>query len=408
MRTFKGIRVEMDLADQWSGHKLNGRQSLATEAEPDFFLPSEFYLIAVNDTLQGLQYSSLPPGEWSPYCLKHHHLLWVITSTPEQGEVRIENHFNDYYYPPDTYGEGDSILIPAGVTHQVTLPSNLGATLWLFDQGLFNQIVNHQPKPDGLRQLIPRCQIRDSSFYHLTMALQANFSRRQTDEDSPQTYLDLLVAALVDRLIRRHSVCQLRLTAHLKGADLALLLAYIDSHLEQDLNSQHLAGLINLEATELEQDFEQVMGLPLGSYLQGQRQQRLQQLLKTLSPGQLLIFPPNLLAAIHTTAIHLHPRKQTDSPQHYPVQAAIAWLNQRLLATTGKPLTDTQVRVLIGVLHGQRYSQMAQQYNQSEGHLKGVAADLWKQLSLICGEPIRKPNLWAYLQRQGLLPPGEA
>ena len=66
-------------------------------------------------------------------------------------------------------------------------------------------------------------------------------------------------------------------------------------------------------------------------------------------------------------------------------------------------LTDTQARLLGGVLRGQRYSQLAQQYNQSEGHLKGVAADLWKQLSQACGEPIRKPNLRSYLQRQGLL-----
>lgn len=378
------------------------------ELVPENILPSGFEPIVVSDALSGFHYPSLPPGQWPPYCLDHHHLLWVITSTPEQAKVRIENHLNDRHYPPDTYGEGDSLLIPAGVTHQVTLSSTLGATLWLLDKSLFSQIVNHQPRPDGLRQLIPRCQTRDSSLYHLTMALQTDVSRRQTHEYSPQPYLDLLVAALADRLIQYHSVCQVRLTAQLKAADLALLLAYIDSHLEQDLNSQHLAPLINLEAAVLEQSFEDLMGLPLRTYLQGQRYQRLQQLLKTLGPGQSLTLPPHLLPAIATTASHLHPRNQTDSPQDHPIQVAIAWLNQRLLATIGKPLTDTQVRVLTGVLEGQRYSQIAHQYNQSEGHLKGVAADLWKQLSSTCGEPIRKPNLWAYLQRQGLLPPGEA
>ena len=397
----------MDLVSPWPWYKSNGTQHPPTELAPEHILPPGFEPMVVSDALRGFQYHSLPAGEWSSYCLTHHHLLWVFTSVPEAAEVRIENRFNDRHYPPHTYGEGDSLLVPAGVTHRVTLCSGLGATLWLFDQGLFNQIVNHQPRPDGLRQLIPRCQTRDSSLYHLTMALQTDLSRRQTHEYSPQAYLDLLVVALVDRLIQHYSVCQLRLTAHLKGADLALLLAYIDSHLEQDLNHQQLAHLVNLEVTELEQSFEQVMGLPLGSYLQGQRQQRLQQLLKTLGPGQLLMLPPHLLPAIATTASHLHPRNQTDSPQDHPVQAAIAWLNQRLLATTGKPLTDTQVRVLTGVLEGQRYSQIAHQYHQSEGHLKGVAADLWKQLSLICGEPIRKPNLWAYLQRQGLLTPGE-
>ena len=398
----------MDLFSPWPQYKSNGTQPPPRELVPEDILPPGFEPMVVSDTLRGFRYHHLPAGEWSPYCLKHHHLLWVFTSAPEEGEVRIENCFNDRHYPVDTYGEGDSLLIPAGVTHQVTLSSSLGATLWLFDQGLFNQLVNHQPRPDGLRQLIPRCQTYDSSLYHLTMALQSDLSHRQTDEYSPQTYLDLLLTALVDRLIQHHSVCQLRLTAHLKAADLALLLTYIDRHLDQNLNSQHLAHLVNLEATVLEQSFEELMGLPLRTYLQGQRYQRLQQLLKTLGPGQSLTLPPNLFPAMDNGAMHTHPRNLTSSPQNRSVQAAIAWLNQRLLATIGKPLTDTQVRVLTGVLEGQRYSQIAHQYNQSEGHLKGVAADLWKQLSSTCGEPIRKPNLWAYLQRQGLLPPGEA
>lgn len=397
----------MDLVSPGPCHRSNGTQHPPTELAPEHILPPGFETMVVSDALRGFRYHSLPAGEWSPYCLKHHHLLWVFTSVPEGDGVRLENRFNDRRYPPHSYSEGDSLLIPAGVTHQVTLSSSLGATLWLFDQGLFNQLVNHQPRPDGLRQLIPRCQTCDSSLYHLTMALQSDLSHRQTDEYSPQTYLDLLLTALVDRLIQHHSVCQLRLTAHMKAADLALLLTYIDRHLDQNLNTQHLAHLVNLEATELEQDFKQVMGLSLRDYLQGQRQQRLQQLLKTLGPDQLLMVPPSLLSSINTRAIHLQPSNQTHSSPNQPVQAAIAWLNQRLLATTGKSLTDTQVKVLTGVLEGQRYSQIAGQYHQSEGHLKGVAADLWKQLSLICGEPIRKPNLWAYLQRQGLLTPGE-
>jgi AraC-like DNA-binding protein len=181
-------------------------------------------------------------------------------------------------------------------------------------------------------------------------------------------------------------------------------LAYIDSHLEQALNSQHLADLINLEVTELEWSFEKMMGLSLQSYIHEQRQQRLQRLLKTMSLGQPLVLPSNHLRPnANAITVGFYPSNPTNPPQHPSIQAAIAWLNQRLLVVTGKPLTDTQVRILTGVLQGQRYGQMAQQYNQSEGHLKGVAADLWKQLSLICGEPIRKPNLWAYLQRQGLL-----
>ena len=380
-----------------------GQQSFPVES-PARVLPPGFDAIVVSQALTGFRYDKLPAGPWPPYCLEQHHLLWVLTSPPAGGQCEIENYLNHRHYPAQVYGEADSILVPAGVTHQVTLQSPPGATLWLFDQALFRQLVNRQSRPDGLRELVPQAKTHDSSLYHLTMALHAEVISRPANRPTTWIYPDLLVSALADRLIQHHSACQLKLSARLRAADLALLLAYIDSHLEQALNSQHLADLINLEVTELEWSFEKMMGLSLQSYIHEQRQQRLQRLLKTMSLGQPLVLPSNHLRPnANAITVGFYPSNPTNPPQHPSIQAAIAWLNQRLLVVTGKPLTDTQVRILTGVLQGQRYGQMAQQYNQSEGHLKGVAADLWKQLSLICGEPIRKPNLWAYLQRQGLL-----
>lgn len=384
-----------------------GQQSFPVEP-PDRVLPPGFDTIVVSQALVGFCYDKLPAGPWSPYCLQQHHLLWVLTSPPTGGPWEIENYFDHCHYPAQIYAAADSILVPAGVTHQVTLQSPPGATLWLFDKALFRQLVSRQSRPDGLRELVPQAKTHDSSLYHLTMALQAEVISHPANRPTTWIYPDLLVSALADRLIQHHSACPLKLSAQLRAADLALLLAYIDGHLEQDLNSQHLADLINLEVTELEWSFEKMMHLSLQSYIHEQRQQRLQRLLKTMSLGEPLMLPANhLRGQTNPITLGLYPSNQTNPCQHPSMAAAIAWLNQRLLAVTGKPLTDTQVRVLTGVLEGQRYGQMAQQYHQSEGHLKGVAADLWKQLSLICGEPIRKPNLWAYLQRQGLLTPGE-
>lgn len=78
-------------------------------------------------------------------------------------------------------------------------------------------------------------------------------------------------------------------------------------------------------------------------------------------------------------------------------------INNLVLLHTGQSLTDTQVRVLSGVLRGHRYGHIAQQYHQSEGHIKTMASELWKTLSRALGQPVRKANLRSTLQQHRLL-----
>jgi hypothetical protein len=68
---------------------------------------------------------------------------------------------------------------------------------------------------------------------------------------------------------------------------------------------------------------------------------------------------------------------------------------------TGHPLTDIETRDLTGVLQGENYSQIAKS-NRSLGYIKTVASGLWKQLSEMTGQPLRKSNLRSYLAYQGL------
>lgn len=78
-------------------------------------------------------------------------------------------------------------------------------------------------------------------------------------------------------------------------------------------------------------------------------------------------------------------------------------INNLVLIHTGESLTDTQARVLTGVLKGHRYGDIAQQHHQSEGHIKTTASELWKTLSRVLGQPVRKANLRSTLQQHRLL-----
>ncbi|MEA5420159.1 hypothetical protein VB712_13090 [Spirulina sp. CCNP1310] len=69
---------------------------------------------------------------------------------------------------------------------------------------------------------------------------------------------------------------------------------------------------------------------------------------------------------------------------------------------TGKHLSDLQAAILKGVLKGQRYASIAQDYGCTTGHIKDTSYKLWKILSLALGEPIHKTNIRATLERQAL------
>lgn len=85
------------------------------------------------------------------------------------------------------------------------------------------------------------------------------------------------------------------------------------------------------------------------------------------------------------------------------VEAMVNQVDALLLSKTGKHLSDLQSAILSGSLAGQKYEAIATQTFCTEGHIKDVASDLWKQLSEILNEPINKKNLKTILKQQIVL-----
>ncbi|MCT7997226.1 AAA family ATPase [Laspinema olomoucense] len=81
------------------------------------------------------------------------------------------------------------------------------------------------------------------------------------------------------------------------------------------------------------------------------------------------------------------------------VQQVLKFADELVFTKTGKHLDNLQESILRGAWQGQRYSQIAENANCSEGHVKDAGSELWKLLSEVLGEDIRKSNVRATLKR---------
>ncbi len=81
------------------------------------------------------------------------------------------------------------------------------------------------------------------------------------------------------------------------------------------------------------------------------------------------------------------------------VQQALQLIDQQVRDQQGQPLTDLQRAIIQGVWQGQRYGQIAQGTQYSEGHIKDVSAELWQILGQALGERVSKNSLRSVLER---------
>lgn len=80
-------------------------------------------------------------------------------------------------------------------------------------------------------------------------------------------------------------------------------------------------------------------------------------------------------------------------------QDLVSYLDELIFSSTGKHIDSLQVAILKGVLNGQKYANIAEDYNCSKSHVKKEAYKLWKLLSDTLGQDINKSNFRATIER---------
>lgn len=84
-------------------------------------------------------------------------------------------------------------------------------------------------------------------------------------------------------------------------------------------------------------------------------------------------------------------------------QAVLKSIDDLVFQQTGKHLDNLQIAILKGVLNGEKYADIAEQYKCTMGHVKDEGYELWQILSQILGEELNKSNFCATIERLGLL-----
>ncbi len=74
------------------------------------------------------------------------------------------------------------------------------------------------------------------------------------------------------------------------------------------------------------------------------------------------------------------------------IEKVLIFVDELICDRTNKPLSDLQTTIIREVWQGKKYSEIADVYSCTEGHVKDAAADLWKLLSQISQQKITKSN----------------
>mgnify|MGYP006335635837 FL=1 len=80
----------------------------------------------------------------------------------------------------------------------------------------------------------------------------------------------------------------------------------------------------------------------------------------------------------------------------------LKYLDEQVVAQTGKHLDSLQIAILKGVINGHKYADIAKEYKCTAGHAKDEAYELWQILSEALGEDLNRSNFRASLERLGV------
>lgn len=80
------------------------------------------------------------------------------------------------------------------------------------------------------------------------------------------------------------------------------------------------------------------------------------------------------------------------------IQDALHWTDELIFARTGKHLDSLQRVILEGAWEGKGYQDISDEYHCSSDHIRKSASELWKLLSELLGEEVKKKNVRALIE----------
>jgi hypothetical protein len=82
------------------------------------------------------------------------------------------------------------------------------------------------------------------------------------------------------------------------------------------------------------------------------------------------------------------------------IQEALQWTDELIFARTGQHLDSLQRAILEGVWEGKGYKDISEEYHCSNDYVRKSASELWKLLSDLLGEDVKKKNVRSLLENR--------
>lgn len=80
------------------------------------------------------------------------------------------------------------------------------------------------------------------------------------------------------------------------------------------------------------------------------------------------------------------------------IQEALQWTDELIFARTGQHLDSLQRAILEGVWEGKGYKDISEEYHCSNDYVRKSASELWKLLSDLLGEDVKKKNVRSLIE----------
>ena len=76
-----------------------------------------------------------------------------------------------------------------------------------------------------------------------------------------------------------------------------------------------------------------------------------------------------------------------------------SFVDDLVFTHTNQHLTDLQLAIIEGTLLNKKYSQIAEEFDCTEGHIANTASQLWKIMTKALGETVTKSNVRSIIDR---------
>jgi AraC family transcriptional regulator len=216
------------------------------------------------------------PGHEIPEYVLPHHMVIVGRSQGLHQENRIDGKF----YNRDLTIAGDALIVPAGVTNATVWKENAEFSLLTLCPKFVSEVAHESIDPNRV-ELVPQFAAFDPLIHQLGLSLKADL---EAGCPIGKIFGESAAVMLAARLLQQHSIRIAKLASDEHGLSsytLRQVLAYIRSHLSEDLSIIDLAQVAGMSPYYFLRLFKKSMHLTPRQYIIQMRIDRAKELLRS-------------------------------------------------------------------------------------------------------------------------------